>query len=91
MGSVQRAAWEHTELPEHASELADRVAFAWRAMEAFYEEDERIVGHGRCLSPYRHRQTSRRLNVRSGDQVVATRPWPCRVGLRSTLPFQRGV
>ncbi len=40
-----RAAWRHTELPGHASELKDRVAFAWRAMDAFYEEDERIVGH----------------------------------------------
>jgi hypothetical protein len=25
--------------------LNARVAFAWRAMDAFYEEDERIVGH----------------------------------------------
>ncbi len=40
-----RAAWRHIELPGHASELKDRVAFAWRAMDAFYEEDERIVGH----------------------------------------------
>src|SRR6516165_3260648 len=38
-----RAAWRHTELPAHASDLKGRVAFAWRAMDAFYEEDERIV------------------------------------------------
>jgi hypothetical protein len=25
--------------------LQGRLAFAWRAMDAFYEEDERIVGH----------------------------------------------
>jgi uncharacterized protein (DUF427 family) len=40
-----RGAWQHTGLPAHASELQARVAFAWRAMDAFYEEDERIVGH----------------------------------------------
>src|SRR5690242_17908109 len=32
-----RSAWEHTALPSHASELKGRVAFAWRAMDAFYE------------------------------------------------------
>jgi uncharacterized protein (DUF427 family) len=72
-----RAAWQHTELPDHASELKDRVAFAWRAMDAFYEEDERIVGH--AADPYHRidiRQSRRRLLVRSHDQVVAdsTRP-----------------
>ena len=41
----QRAAWQHTDLPGYAGELKGRVAFAWRAMDAFYEEDERIVGH----------------------------------------------
>jgi hypothetical protein len=25
--------------------LQGRVAFAWQAMDAFYEEDERIAGH----------------------------------------------
>ena len=40
-----RGAWQHTSLPAHASELQARIAFAWRAMDAFYEEDERIVGH----------------------------------------------
>jgi uncharacterized protein (DUF427 family) len=68
----QRAAWEHTSLPAHASELQARVAFAWPAMDAFYEEDERIVGH--AADPYHRidiRQTSRHLLVRCGDRVVA--------------------
>ena len=43
--TAQRGAWQHTDLPLHAGELADRVAFAWRAMDACHEEDERIVGH----------------------------------------------
>ena len=67
-----RGAWQHTGLPDHASELKGRIAFAWRAMDAFYEEDERIVGH--AADAYHRidiRQTSRHMVVRSGDRVVA--------------------
>ncbi len=75
--SKPRAAWQHTELPGYASELKGRVAFAWRAMDAFYEEDERIVGH--AADAYHRidiRQTSRHLLVRHQDRVIAdtTRP-----------------
>ena len=75
--SRQRAAWQHTQLPDYASELKGRVALAWRAMDAFYEEDERIVGH--AADAYHRidvRQTSRHLVVRHGDQVIVdtTRP-----------------
>lgn len=70
--SKPRAAWEHTGLPGHASELKGRVAFAWRAMDAFYEEDERIVGH--AADSYHRidiRQTSRHLVARNGERVIA--------------------
>jgi uncharacterized protein (DUF427 family) len=75
--SKPRAAWQHTELPGYASELKGRIAFAWRAMDAFYEEDQRIVGHAADI--YHRidiRKTSRHLVVRHGDQVIAdtTRP-----------------
>ena len=75
--SRPRAAWHHTELPSYASELQARVAFAWPAMDAFYEEDERIVGH--AADSYHRidiRQTSRHLLVRCGQRLVAdsTRP-----------------
>jgi uncharacterized protein (DUF427 family)/DNA-binding CsgD family transcriptional regulator len=33
-----RAAWRHTDLPDYASELDGRVAFASRAVDAIYEE-----------------------------------------------------
>ena len=69
---VARGAWEHTELPRFADMLDDRVAFAWHAMDAFYEEDERIVGH--AADAYHRidiRQTSRELTVRSGDAQIA--------------------
>ena len=67
-----RAAWEHTQLPAFADVLRDRIAFAWHAMDAFYEEDERIVGH--AADAYHRidiRQTSRELTVRAGDKVIA--------------------
>ncbi len=70
--TAARAAWQHTGLPAHAADLEGRVAFAWRAMEGFYEEDERIVGH--AADAYHRndiRRTSRHLVVREGGRVVA--------------------
>ena len=70
--SVPRAAWQHTDLPAYASELKGRVAFAWPAMDAFYEEDERIMGH--AADSYHRidiRQSSRHLVIHHDDRVVA--------------------
>jgi uncharacterized protein (DUF427 family) len=67
-----RGAWEHTALPAHAAILANRLAFAWHAMDAFYEEDERIVGH--AADAYHRidiRQTTRDLTVHASDQLIA--------------------
>jgi uncharacterized protein (DUF427 family) len=65
-------AWEHTELPSNAREFQDHLAFAWRAVDVFYEEDERILGH--AADAY-HRidipRSSRRLVVRHDDRVAA--------------------
>ncbi|MEU1559141.1 DUF427 domain-containing protein [Streptomyces mirabilis] len=74
---TERAAWQFTGLPSYADELEGRAAFAWRAMDAFYEEDERILGH--ATDAYHRidiRDTSRTLEVRSGGTVIArtTRP-----------------
>ena len=63
--SAPRGAWQHIEPPAYASEMQGRVAFAWPAMDAFYEEDERIVGH--AADSYHRidiRQTSRSFVVR---------------------------
>lgn len=69
---ANHAAWQYTALPAYAAVLDGRVAFAWRAMDAFYEEDERIVGHA---ADFYHRidirTTSRHLVVRDGDRVIA--------------------
>ncbi|MEV6023881.1 DUF427 domain-containing protein [Streptomyces sp. NPDC052036] len=75
--TVERAAWEFTGLPGHATELQGRIAFAWRAMDAFYEEDERILGH--AADPYHRidiRNTSRTLEVRLDDTVIARSEHP---------------
>jgi uncharacterized protein (DUF427 family) len=67
-----RGAWEHTALPAFAEMLSGRVAFAWHAMDAFYEDEERIVGH--AADAYHRidiRHTSRHLIVRDGEQGIA--------------------
>jgi uncharacterized protein (DUF427 family) len=75
--TAPRAAWQYTGLPAYASELQGRVAFAWRAMDAFYEENERIVGH--AADPYHRidiRQTSRKLVVTHADLIIAESTGP---------------
>ncbi|MGW6405128.1 DUF427 domain-containing protein [Streptomyces sp. NPDC055134] len=75
--TTERAAWEFTALPEYAADLQGRIAFAWRAMDAFYEEDERILGH--AADPYHRidiRNTSRTLEVRLGDTLIARSEHP---------------
>ncbi|WP_445163440.1 DUF427 domain-containing protein [Mycobacterium sp. Dal123C01] len=74
---ANHSAWQHTGLPDHAAVLDGRQAFAWRAMDAFYEEDERIVGH--AADAYHRidiRSTSRHLVVRDGDLVIADTQHP---------------
>jgi uncharacterized protein (DUF427 family) len=70
--TTRRGAWEHVDPPAQAAALRDTVAFAWRTMDAFYEEDERILGH--AADPYHRidiRRTSRQLVVRQDDRAVA--------------------
>jgi uncharacterized protein (DUF427 family) len=70
--NAARGAWQHIALPDHAAILEGGVALAWRAMDGFYEEDDRIVGH--AADPYHRidvRHSSRHLVVRAGDLIVA--------------------
>lgn len=70
--ALARSAWQHVALPDHADLLKDRIAFVWHAMDGFFEEDERIVGH--AADPYHRidiRQSSRHFVVRSGGRVIA--------------------
>jgi uncharacterized protein (DUF427 family) len=69
---AERGAWQHMDPPVYASEFQERIAFAWTAMDAFYEEDERILGH--AADSYHRidiRQTSRSLVVRHRDRIIA--------------------
>src|SRR5437879_2870366 len=67
-----RGAWRYTAPPDYAGEFRGRVAFTWRAMDAFYEEDERIVGHAADLYHRNDiRQSSRHLVVKDGTRIVA--------------------
>jgi uncharacterized protein (DUF427 family) len=70
--ATRRGAWEHVDPPVQAAALRATVAFAWRTMDAFYEEDERILGH--AADPYHRidiRRTSRHLVVRDDGRVIA--------------------
>jgi uncharacterized protein (DUF427 family) len=67
-----RAAWQYTALPDYACELRGHGAFAWRGVDAFYEEDDRIVGH--AADVYHRidiRQSSRRLVVKDSARLIA--------------------
>ena len=69
---ARRAAWQHVDPPPQAAAFGDTVAFAWRKVDAFYEEDERILGH--AADPYHRidiRRSSRHLVVRKDNQLVA--------------------
>lgn len=69
---IARAAWQHVDLPGHASVLRDRIAFVWHKMDGFFEEDERLVGH--AADPYHRidiRQSLRHLVARTGDRLIA--------------------
>ena len=77
--TTQRGAWQHVDPPGQAAALRDTVAFAWRTMDAFYEEDERILGH--AADPYHRidiRRTSRHLVVRQDDRLIADTQAPPR-------------
>ena len=70
--TVARGAWRHTHLPAYAEDLQGRVALAWPAMDAFFEEDERIFAH--AADSYHRidiRQSSRNFVVRYRDRVIA--------------------
>ena len=75
--TARRAAWEHVDPAARPGGLREKVAFGWRAMDAFYEEDERILGH--AADPYHRidiRRGSRHLVVRDGERDIADTQGP---------------
>jgi uncharacterized protein (DUF427 family) len=73
---AENAAWTYPEPLEGAPpQLADRVAFYWAKMDAWYEEDEEVYVHPR--DPHKRidvLQSSRHVEVRiAGETVAETR------------------
>lgn len=70
--SAPNAAWSYPQPLPEAPPLASYVAFYWKAMDAWYEEDEEVFVHPR--DPY-HRvdvlRSSRRVRIRIGDLTLA--------------------
>jgi uncharacterized protein (DUF427 family) len=72
-GQLHRnVAWSHTSPPAHGAVMTGLIAFVWDAMDAFYEEDEQILGH--AADPYHRvdvRASSRHLTARVDGQLIA--------------------
>ncbi len=83
---VDNAVWSYPQPLDHAPDLAGYLAFDWDAMDAWYEEDERVFGHAR--DPY-HRvdvvPSSRPVTVTVANHVVASSRRP-RVLFETGLP-----
>jgi uncharacterized protein (DUF427 family) len=70
--SARRAAWLVEEAPGDLPELAGHVAFIWDAMDAWYEEDQRV--HVHAHDPRLRidiRPSSRHVRVVVGGETVA--------------------
>lgn len=77
--------WGYPEPLDGAAYLRDRVAVYWQRMDAWYEEDEQLVGHLR--DPYHRvdaRRSRREVQVRAGDETVAR-------SSRPVLVFETGL
>jgi uncharacterized protein (DUF427 family) len=64
--------WTHPRPPAQAEAIAGLVAFLWDAMDAFYEEDEPILGH--AADPYHRvdvRASTRRVTVHLEGELIA--------------------
>lgn len=79
------AAWAYPAPDPGTPDLSDYLAFAWEALDHWYEEDEEVFVHPR--DPY-HRvdvlQSSRQVRVMAGDEVLAE-------SRRPLLVFETGL
>jgi len=83
--TAPNAAWRYEASPAGCPDLSGLIALRWRAMDAWYEEDEKVIAHAH--DPF-HRidvlLSSRHVQVRIGGEVVAdTR--------RSRMLFETGL
>jgi uncharacterized protein (DUF427 family) len=84
---AENGAWSYSSVPGPEGErLADHVAFEWEAMDAWYEEEERIIAHPR--DPYHRvdtRESSRHVRVELGGETLAKTARP-RLVFETGLP-----
>ena len=70
---AENAAWIYSAAPPPEGEkLADYIAFKWDTMDAWYEEEERVIAHSR--DPYHRvdmRESSRHVRVAVGGETLA--------------------
>jgi uncharacterized protein (DUF427 family) len=82
---VEDAAWRYVNPPAGCADLTGFIAFHWRRMDAWFEEDDEVFVHAR--DPY-HRidvlNSSREVRVVVGGQVVA-------VTRRARFLFETGL
>lgn len=70
--TADNAVWGYLDPLPKAAWLRDHVALYWDSMNAWFDEDEQVVGHLR--DPYHRvdvRSTSRHVRVTAGDEVIA--------------------
>jgi uncharacterized protein (DUF427 family) len=83
--TVESAAWRYLDPPAGCPQIANLVAFHWKLMDAWFEEDDEVFVHAR--DPY-HRidvlSSSREVRVVVGGQVVA-------VTRRARFLFETGL
>lgn len=76
--SAENAAWTYVEQKDKRPDFSGYITFDWKAMDAWFEEDEQVIGHPR--DPY-HRvdtiRSSRHIKVVVDGVIVAetTRPF----------------
>jgi uncharacterized protein (DUF427 family) len=83
--TVENAAWRYIHPPAGCPEIANLIAFHWKLMDAWFEEDEEVFVHAR--DPY-HRidvlDSSREVRVVVGGQSIA-------VTRRARFLFETGL
>ncbi|MGQ0602790.1 MAG: DUF427 domain-containing protein, partial [Anaerolineales bacterium] len=76
--TAENAAWTYTKLAKGAPRLKGYVAFEWKKMDAWFEEDEQVYVHAR--DPYKRIDvchSSRHIRVVVGGETVADTRRPC--------------
>ena len=69
---VENAAWRYLDPPTGCPDIAGFIAFHWKLMDAWFEEDEEVFVHAR--DPYHRidvRSSSREVRVIVGGQTIA--------------------